>query len=254
MADGTNDNSAGGRQYPAIVKYLLYIAAAFILGFLFFDLVVMPSLTGRRDVVIAPMIEGMSLNQAESICRRLQLELVIAGRRNSDEIPLDYVISQMPRHGTRLKAGRTIKVVASDGERMEAVPELSGRSPREAELFLESAGLARGRTVRVFVPGGGQPSVLASSPSAGERIPRGSTVDMLVAMRGEARAYVMPNLVGRDFPFAKDRLERLGFSVAHRVTKPAAGAFPNTIVDQNPPPGTKIREGETIELVVSASD
>jgi beta-lactam-binding protein with PASTA domain len=252
--DERNGRTGGKHQFPAIVKYLLFIAAAFVLGFLLFDLVVMPGLTGKREIVIAPMIEGMSIKQAESVCSRLQLSLVISRRRNSDEVPFDYIISQVPRHGTNLKAGRTIKVVVSDGERMEAVPELSGKSPREAELFLESAGLERGRTVHVFSPGEGQPSVLASSPSPGTRVPHGSIVDILVAMYGEPRTYLMPNLIGRDFPFAKDRLERLGFNIAHRVTKRTESAFPNTIVAQNPLAGERIREGGTIELVISASD
>ena len=254
MAEETSERPGGKRQYPGVVKYLLLIAGAFILGVLIFDLVVMPAITGKRDVAVVPALEGMSLKQAEAVCRRQHLELVVAGRRNSDEVPLDFVISQMPRAGASLKQGRTVRVVASDGERMETVPELSGKSLREAELSLESAALSRGRIVRVYAPGTGQPAVAASSPSAGARVPRGCTVDLLVNMRGEQRSYLMPDLVGRDYPFAKLRLEGLGFNVAHSVTKRSRGAFPNTIVAQIPRAGTKIQEGETIELVVSASD
>jgi serine/threonine-protein kinase len=255
LAEASNSGTPGGkRQLPGVVKYLLLIAGAFVLGVLIFDLVIMPGITGKRDVVVAPALEGMSLTHAEAVCRRQHLDLVVAARRYSDEVPIDYVISQMPRAGASLKQGRMVRVVASDGRRMETVPELSGKSIREAESAIESAGLARGRTVRIFAPGTGQPSVAATSPSAGTRVPRGASVDLLVAMRGEPRSYLMPDLVGRDFPFAKLRLERFGFNVAHRVTKGSGGAYPNTIVEQSPRAGMKIREGETIELVVSASD
>ncbi len=254
MEETPNHNPPARREYPAIVKYLLLIAGAFILGILIFDLVIMPGITGKRDVAVAPSVEGMSLKQAEAVCRRQRFDLVVAGRRNSDEVPVDFIVVQTPRQGTSLKHGRAIKVVVSDGERMETVPELSGKTTREAELALESAALARGRTVRVFAPGEGQPSVAATSPAAGERVPRGSTIDLLVAMRGEPRSYLMPDLVGRDFPFAKLRLEQLGFSVSHRVTRDSGGEFPNAIVAQTPRAGTRIQEGETIELVVSASD
>lgn len=242
------------RQYPAIVKYLLLIAGAFVLGVVLFDAVIMPALTGRRDVVTAPMLEGSSLNRAQEVCRREELELVIAGRRNSDEIPVDYVISQTPRQGARLKEGRTIKVIVSDGRRVETVPELRGTTQRESEALLESAGLARGRVVRIALEGAGQPAIVASTPSAQTRVPRGASVDLLLAARGEPRAYVMPDLVGRDFPFVKERLEKLDFNVVHRVTRRAEGAFPNAIVSQLPAPGSKIKEGDTIELVVSAPD
>ena len=172
-------------------------------------------------------------------------------------VPRPYtlkMISISPRSGTSLKRGRAINVVVSDGERMETVPELSGKTTREAELSLESAALSRGRIVRIFARGAGQSAVIASSPSSGTRVPHGSIVDLLVATYGEPMSFLMPDLVGRDFPFAKDRLERLGFSVAHRVTRDSAGAFPNTIIAQSPRAGTNIQEGETIELVVSASD
>jgi beta-lactam-binding protein with PASTA domain len=241
------------RQYPAIVLYLFLIAGAFLVGVVIFDLVIMPGIVGRGSVAIAPAIEGMSLKQAQEVCRKERLEVAVAGNRSSDEIPEGYVISQDPGQGKGLKRGRTIKVVLSSGRRMEIVPSFVGKTIREAEVLVESSGLARGRTVRVLVPGEGQPSVLATSPAAGAKVPRGAPVDILVAIPGEPKSYLMPDLVGRDYPFVKDRLEKLGFNVVHAASrKRGEGRFPNAILSQTPPAGAKIKEGDTIELVVSA--
>jgi beta-lactam-binding protein with PASTA domain len=241
------------RQYPAIVLYLLLIAVAFIAGIILFDLVIMPRVVGRGNVSSAPAIEGMSLKQAQEICLRGRLEVSVAGSRSSDEIPAGYIISQNPRQGQSLKQGRAIKVIVSSGRKMEIVPSFQGKTLRETELLVESSGLARGRTVRIFAPGEGQPSVLATSPSAGTKVPRGSPVDILVGIHGEPKSYLMPNLVGRDFPFVKDRLERLGFNVVHAAaTNPGDARFPHAILSQTPPAGAKIKEGDTIELIVSA--
>lgn len=242
------------RELPSILKYLFLLAAAFALGFMLFNFVVIPAITRRTEVVRAPMLEGLSLKQAQDMCSRQKLELVVAGRRNSDEVPADYIIAQIPRRGASLKAGRTIKVIVSEGKRLEMVPDLRGKSQREAELILESLGLVAGRTLNIIVPGAGQPRVVASSPSAGTRIPRGARVDLLVGVKGDSRSYMMPDLVGKDFPFSRDRLEKMGFNVVYRTTRSVEGTFPNTIVSQKPLPGSKIEEGETIELVVSASD
>jgi beta-lactam-binding protein with PASTA domain len=227
------------------------IAIAFLVGIILFNYVVMPGLVGKRDTVLAPAIEGMSLKQAQEVCGKDRLELSVVGHRNSDEIPEGYITVQDPRKGQALKRGRTISVVVSSGRRMEIVPSFAGRTLREAEVLVESSGLSRGRTVRMFTPGEGQPSVLAMSPSTGSRIPRGAPVDILVAMRGEPKSYLMPNLVGRDFPFVKDRLEKLGFKVVRVVSRHEEKRFPNTILSQVPAAGAKIKEGDTIELAVS---
>lgn len=250
MGEGPLDNLKN-RQYPAILLYLLMIVLAFLVGIVIFNYVIMPSLVGKRDTVITPAIEGMSLKQAQEVCGKDRLELSVAGHRNSDEIPEGYITVQDPRAGQALKRGRTIEVIVSSGRRMEIVPSFAGKTLREAEVLVESSGLAKGRTVRVFTPGGGQPSVLTTSPSTGSRVPRGAPVDILVAMRGEPKAYLMPNLVGRDFPFVKDRLEKLGFNVVRVDSRREEKGFPNTILSQTPAAGAKIKEGDTIELAVS---
>lgn len=238
-------------EYPGIVFYLLLIGGAFLAGVVIFDLIVMPGLVGKRDTVAVPAIEGMSAKQAEEVCRAEHLELVVAASRNSDEVPEGYVITQDPQQGRGLKRGRSVKAVVSSGRRMEIVPSFTGKTLREAEVLIAGAGLVKGRVVRIFVEAAEQPSVLATSPSAGAKVPRGATVDILVAMAGEPKSYLMPSLVGRDFPFVKDALARLGFDVVHSVKKGASGRFPNAIISQSPAPGSKIREGDTIELVVS---
>ena len=250
MDEGPLD-SLKNRKYPAILFYLLMIVVAFLVGIIVFNYIIMPSLVGKRDTAIVPAIEGMSLKQALEVCGKDRLELSVMGHRNSDEIPEGYIMAQDPRRGQVLKRGRRIGVIVSSGRRMEIVPSFAGKTLRETEVLVESSGLARGRTVRLFTPGEGQPSVLATSPSTGSRVPRGTPVDILVAMRGEPRAFLMPNLVGRDFPFVKDKLEKLGFKVIRVPSKHEEKGFPNTILSQLPAAGAKIKEGDTIELAVS---
>ena len=250
MGDGPIDRLRN-HQYPAIVLYLLLIAGAFLVGIIVFNFVILPSLTGKRDVATVPGIEGMSIKQAGEVCRKERLEFAVVAHRNSEEVPEGYVLTQDPRQGEKLKHGRTIKVVLSSGRPMEIVPSFAAKTLREAEVLIESSGLAKGRTVRMYVPGEGQQALLATSPSTGTKVPRGSTVDILLGMHGESKVYLMPDLVGKDFPFVKDKLEKLGFNVAHVAARRGQGKFPNAILSQTPAAGARIKEGDTIELVVS---
>ena len=137
---------------------------------------------------------------------------------------------------------------------MEVDPDLVNRSLRQAELLLESARLRRGRVARIFDHEEGENLVVSTSPAPGSEVPRSSSVDILLAMRGEPREYLMPDLVGMDLPFVKDRLERLGFQVSRVVTRREGDKFPNTILSHDPPAGSMIKEGGAIELVVSTVD
>jgi beta-lactam-binding protein with PASTA domain len=240
-----------GREYHPVFIYAVLILGAFLFGVLIFNLFIMPGLIGRGDVVIVPDVTGMSVKMAEEKCQERGLKLLVIGNRHSTEIPEDYVIEQDPGPQGGLKSGRAIRVTVSAGHKMEVVPELRNRSLRQAELLLGSSGLRRGRVVRIFSPEEGQNTVLSTNPPAGARIPRDSRVDILLAMRGEPRTFVMPDIVGMDLPFVKDRLEKLGFQVTRVVSRRTVDKFPNTILAQNPKAGSFIKEGGTIELVVS---
>ena len=242
------------REIHPVLIYAIIVVAAFLGGVLIFNSVILPGLVGRGDVVIVPDLEGLSLGLAEERCTEAGLSVMVMGNRYSDDVPEGYVISQDPAPDQGLKGGRTIRVVVSSGCKMEVVPDLVNRSLRQAELLLESARLRRGRVARIFAHEEGDNLVLSTSPAPGTEVPRSSSVDILLAMRGEPREYLMPDLVGMDLPFVKDRLERMGFQVSRVVTRREGDKFPNTILSHDPPAGSMIKEGGAIELVVSTVD
>ncbi|HUV37397.1 MAG TPA: PASTA domain-containing protein [Patescibacteria group bacterium] len=246
-----NEQRSGKKRYRAAVLYLAAAAAAFIVGVIMFNNMIMPRLLGRGDVVIVPDVRGSSVTIAEKKCADSGLTLVVVGNRISEEVPEGYIIEQNPAPSESLKEGRAIKVMLSAGRRMERVPQLGGRTLRQAEILIGDAGLRTGRVVRVFSHRKADNAVLASTPPAGASIPHGSSVDLLLAMCGEPRTLLMPDLVGMDLPFVKERLERLGITIARVVNRRERDKFPNTILDQIPKAGSPIKEGESIELIVS---
>jgi len=241
-------------RYRSIVTYIFLVLAAFLGGVLIFNYLIMPSLVGRRDIVIIPDIVGLTEEIAEKRCRESGLNLVTVGERHSDEIPRGYVLEQTPGPDEKLKEGRAIRVIVSAGIRRESVPDLRNASLRQAELLLSSSGLKRGRIVRIFSTETGETTVFTSSPPEGSDVPRDSDVDLLLLVRGDPRVYLMPDLTGKDFPFVRDRLDQLGFHVSRVVNRRVSDKFPNTILSQTPKAGYSIKEGGTIELVVSTVD
>jgi len=239
-------------SYHPLVFYIFIIIGAFLLGMIIFNSIIAPYLTGRRDIVIVPDLSGLSLSQAKSVCGKSGLNVVVVGRRYSDELPEEYIMEQDPSPQEGLKEGRAIKVVVSMGPRMEVVPDLRNATLREAELSLKGAGLNVGRVSRVFTNGDFSNRVLETYPAHGSRVMKGGVVDILLLVGNKPRKFMMPDLVGMDLPFAREMLEKKGFTISRVVTELRKDEYPDKILSQSPKPGEIIEEGGSIEIVVSA--
>lgn len=246
MTEGTKKN-----LLTKVAFYAFIIITAFLVGINIFNSFVIPKLVNRGDVVLVPEIRGLFVESAMSKCRNSGYQLKVVSREYSTEIPAGAIISQIPQPGEGLKERRTIQVIVSDGQKMVVVPDIEGQSLRQAWLTLEGVGIRRGKVSRVFFCYDSNNAVIASSPCTGTEVPYQSQVDLLFSIYGIPKTYLMPDLVGMDMPFVKDRLERLGFKIGSIVNKRTEKNFPNTILAQSPVAGSSIKEGETVEITVS---
>ncbi len=242
------------RSLHPVLFYLSIAAGAFVVGIFIFNYLILPALVGRRDMVIVPDITGMQVEHAEKVCAEKGLKMMVSGERFSGEFPEGTIIEQIPRYGESLKGKRSVRVNVSKGRELGEVPDLVGSSLRQAELALENARLQKGRVVRIFSNQKGENTVISSSPSSGGLVPVGTEIDILLMMTGEPKVYLMPDLTGKDLLFVRERLEKSGFHVTRVVSRRDSGRFPDTILDQTPPAGYSIKEGGTVELVVSTVD
>ncbi|MDH4037019.1 MAG: PASTA domain-containing protein [Candidatus Krumholzibacteria bacterium] len=236
-----------------ILIRILILAALFTAGVFAFNFVIMPMLVHQSGAVIVPDLRNDSEAQATQTLARLGLKLRVLRSEHSSQTPEGFVISQSPRANDNLKPGRTVTVVTSLGPEMHRVPELRNMSLRQARSLLEQAGLTLGRVSRVTHEGNEREHIVATSPPVGDEVLDGEAVEVVLAVVGGGRTYMMPDLSGEDLFFIREKLEKMGFRVASVRYEAREGVFPNTIVDQRPQAGARIREGESVELVASSS-
>lgn len=237
----------------AIGLTLLFTAAAFVVGALAMNFVVMPLLIHQHDNVIVPDVRGMSEQQAVEFFERLQLKVRVDRRQHEADVPDGYVISQRPRPNDTVKQGRTVSITLSLGPKTQRVPDLKGLSLRQGRLLLTRQKLQTGRIARVMREGSSRETVLACSPSPSEEVKEGAEISLLVGVGGRPKRYIMPDLHGQDLLFIKEKLEKSGFRVGSIRYEPRRDVYPNTIIDQTPVPGVMIREGDSIELVAAGT-
>jgi len=232
----------------------LVCLGAFLLGVLVFNFVLMPLLVHQRNMVLVPELTGMSLKQAEKFTERIALRFNVEREVNSSEVPAGYVISQSPRAGDSIKEGRTVTVVLSLGPKKRVVPDLKGLTLRQSRTLLTRDGLRAGRISKVLLESEVKETVIASYPPMGRELDEGTAVDLVIGTGGKKRKYLVPDLVGQDLLFIKEKLQNMGFRVSGIRYEYRPDTYPNTIIGQSPAPGTLIREGDSIELVAAGSD
>ncbi|MBD3219326.1 MAG: PASTA domain-containing protein, partial [candidate division Zixibacteria bacterium] len=159
------------------LKYIGILLAAGIVLFLLFDNVIMPAYTRHGTEYPLPDIVNKSFDEAETIAKRYDFEIVIQGRQASPGIAEGTVLSQVPAAGTQIKENRKVKVIISAGEQMVEVPELVRYSVRQAELKLPEFGLKVRNYYWTETDTLASDVVAYTVPPSGSLVPRGAGID-----------------------------------------------------------------------------
>ena len=203
------------------------------------DSVVVPDFIGKDVVVVLEQLTDLELNTK------------VKGSEYSIEVPKNHVIFQDPKGGTEIKRGRDVKIILSKGPQTIAMPNLVGEPLQRARLTIEDLDLCRGAlsltSDRVVDDGG----VMAHSPPAGTTVNRGTCVDLLVSKGPPPRSYKMPDLIGLLLEDAlltidKNRLTHGEIKARYSKDRPKG-----SVVEQSPSPGSRIEEGQAVNLVVN---
>lgn len=129
---------------------------------------------GRQPIDV-PSVIGDTKDDAVAAIDAAGLQVTVT-EDFSDTVDKGVVISQNPASGTVYK-GDTITITVSKGPEMVEVPNVRGKTEAEARQILEDAGFKVEKSV---LGGLGWDIVYSQDPAAGEQIPRGSTVTLVM--------------------------------------------------------------------------
>lgn len=201
-----------------------------------------------------PDLSGMSVEEATAAAGQVGLAVrvdsTLAGF--DEKVPAHKVRLQNPAADTAVKAGQTLRVALSLGPRTIRVPELSGLSPRTAALTLRRDGLQEGDVSGIHLAGAG--GVVSQGVEPGTVALPNMPVDLLVNRGAPEVAYVMPDLIGRDFERVRAAFETRGFRLGGVKSQAYEGAAAGTILRQFPLAGYPVTLRDTLSFVVAAPE
>ncbi len=200
-----------------------------------------------------PLFVGETLPDANAEIERLKLTSAVVDHTTSDRYPKNVVIMQRPDAGEKVRQGRQVSFVISDGIVARLMPDLRYQSMREVELDLSRAHLQLGKVTYAksdLIPGG---HVISQNPAPLVSVHQGDVVNLIVSQGGLASLRV-PSFVGLTIDQARDLAERSGIKLGQVVWTPLGKSGPahGLVARQLPPPNAKIASFDPVALQVSA--
>lgn len=205
----------------------------------------------RSNLVDVPDWIGRGREEALAQAQSLGLVFEVAELRHDLGVAVDRIVQQEPAPGTKVRHGRTIRVVVSLGGETLTVPSLIGQPARQAELELRRSGLIPGWEAHIHDDSVPASQVIDEVPAAGTLSVSGDRVHRLVSDGPSTPRWVMPDLSGQTLQDAQEWITLCGFRSRAVRRVPAEGTRSGTIVGQLPLSGYPVARRDVVELTVA---
>jgi beta-lactam-binding protein with PASTA domain len=241
------------RQTAIFKAFVIWIVVIVVLVFLV-DKLLMPAFAGAfASTGVVPNLEGLSEQAADSVLKKagFKYEWTEEGRY-STQIPAGMVLVQMPKAGRTAKIGRTVKLTKSLGLRKVIIPDLRGKSQKQADISLARAGLVQGEVIKgahQSIPRG---VVIRTIPIAGDTVRVGDTVHVVISAGVTTGRILLPNFEGILMDEVYPHMDRLGFKVGYiKRVKSEDGARPGSVIDTSPKYGDYLKPGSRVDFIIA---
>lgn len=183
---------------------------------------------GKEDKEV-PNVRGYSDDQATTLLTEAGFT-VTHGYEYDDTVEKNYVISQSPEAKTMQPEGSTVKIIVSNGKEVQdvPVPNLVGKTEKEAESLLSDAGLvgnpshANSNDVKAG-------KVISQEIDADSKVEEGSTINYVISDGPETVSYTVKftgaiTNAGYDFEAAGNVSVTVSYTIGDATYKIYSGA------------------------------
>ena len=260
----------------ALIHTGIIIAIGCVLLFGFFN-VYLPYSTNHGETITVPDVQGVALEDLDEFLevRALRYEVTPDSGFSATQPPLT-VLKQFPMANSKVKENRKIYITLNaEKPPLVRMPKLVGGSVKNAQLVLKTYDLVLGDIQ--YVDDLALNYVLEQRLGGrqvleGERIPKGSIVDVVAGNGLGNQALNSPNLiqldkesaefaiVGSGLKIGEIKYEKEGMAVIKveksngEIAYRKESVSPGAVFKQRPEPGTNMRLGQMVDLWVYSPD
>lgn len=199
--------------------------------------------------IAVPDVKNMTVVEAQRLLEEKEFKVELEEKYGDPaQFKPGTVMEQSPKAGEKRKQRSLIILTICKGAELKAVPDIVGMSEGKAENTLFNAGFKLGKITKKHVEGQRIGTVLAQSPKALDKAPKGSGIDVVIN-EGDKE---VPNLIGKSITDAKRLLEKAGLKLGEVKEVNDHSAVKNVVLASNPNAGTKIGAGDPVSISVAA--
>lgn len=200
-----------------------------------------------------PDVEGRTEANARQILQEKGIENIQITSNPHPSVKQGLVVSQDPKPDAKIKTTRTVTLSVSLGQDLREVPEVIGQTLYNARIGISVNELNVTNPVQEIYsddyPAG---VVVDQDPQAGAKLPKGSDVLLSVSKGPQPVSRQVPSLLGLTVEIAGGELEKLNLRLDSNTGRATStDYFAGQIISQNPTAGTGVREGTTVQVILS---
>jgi beta-lactam-binding protein with PASTA domain len=229
------------------VKLYIVLSSAFILLFIL-DAWIMPAIVHSRSEITIPDVRGKRVDEALRILSAARLNPAVTDTVAHPKIETNHIVYMNPVSGNVVRTGRNVFLTVSGGEARLEMPDIKGRSLRDARIAVEGLDLHVGKITY-------QASEMPAETVIGQNIPPGrkirkNTIIEIIVSGGESVQIDVPYVIGLALDEAQRRLLENGLRPGAIQYRESKSLLPNTVVGQSPEAGSLIAPNANVDLTV----
>ncbi|OIK26011.1 Stk1 family PASTA domain-containing Ser/Thr kinase [Streptomyces malaysiense] len=200
--------------------------------------------TGAPKVTV-PDVRGIQFDKAEAQLKEKGFTNVERKDVVSTQTP-GVVTDQDPAGGSSRQKGTTITLTVAKAEEKVTIPgDVIGKSCDDAKAELQGMGLVPTCNDQPTDNPDDDGKVLSINPAAGQQVAKNTPVAVNVGKAQSGQVQV-PGIQGKKLGQVKQMLAQVGLSLGNVQGASDDNAL---VVTSNPPPGTQVNQGQTIDVI-----
>jgi beta-lactam-binding protein with PASTA domain len=234
------------RRWVLVVGIAL---VSFIVIVLLLDNVIMPLYVKQGSVATVPNVVGTMKDNALQTLKTAGYEPIQYENRFDDKAPEGTIIRQTPEGGEETKPGRKVYLIISGGKEMASVPDLRGKSLRDAKMLMIKSNMSIGKINYAYADSAANGSVFEQTPAPGTKTSASAQVEVTVSQGPLLGRVPVPSLTNLSLSDAIEKLKSVNLELGK--VNYQNGTPENAVLDQYPPAGDLVNEGAAIDVFVA---